>query len=123
MAHYKRKRPRTVPGNGYSRLGLSRRLGKDPDDVRWLGNWPRGHDIIFHTRPTRRKSKALALGILKGADPDGISWPDSRKQASSLSDLQISSDFPKGKSEQTKLPAGAKNVGGVLVDDAKVKFN
>ena len=79
MAHYKRKRPRTVHGNGYSRLGLSRRLGKDPDDVRWLGNWPRYHDITCHTRPTRRKSNALAFGILKGADPDDLVWTDGRK--------------------------------------------
>ena len=81
MAHYKRKRPRTVLGNGYSRLGLSRRLGKDPDDVRWLGNWPRFHDITCQTRPTRHKSKALAFGILKGADPDDLVWPDGRKDA------------------------------------------
>lgn len=79
MAHYKRKRPRTVSGIGYSRLGLGHRLGIDPDDVRWLGNWPRSHDIAFHTRPARRKSKALAHAILNGADPEDTVWPDGRK--------------------------------------------
>lgn len=79
MAHYKRKRPRMAGKWGYSRKGLDYRLGNDPERVLWLANWPRWHDILYHSRPPRRRTKALERRVLKGDDPDNLVWPDGRK--------------------------------------------
>ena len=79
MAHYKRKRPRTVGGHRYSSKALEYRLKLGPNEVFWLQSWPRWHDKLFHTRPTRRKTKSMEQALLKGADPEGIVWPDGRK--------------------------------------------
>ena len=79
MAHYKRKRSRRAMTNGYSAKGLLYRLKKPEDDLRWLQNWPRWHDKLYHTRPTRRAVHSLSLEVLKGADPDNLVWPNGRK--------------------------------------------
>lgn len=85
MAHHKRRRPRAARHKGYSAKGLERRLGIDPCDpntptaFRWLGNWPRAHDVLHHSRPTRRQVRTLERKVLRGADPDGLVWPDGRK--------------------------------------------
>jgi hypothetical protein len=85
MAHYKRRRPRVARHKGYSSKGLERRLGIDPYGLevpsafRWLGNWPRAHDVLHHSRPTRRKVHALERAVLRDADPDDLVWPDGRK--------------------------------------------
>ncbi len=79
MAHYKRKRARTVSPLGYSARGLEHRLSEGPDTIRWLENWPRWHDNLYHTRPARRRTKALELDVVKGVDPDNLNWPDGRK--------------------------------------------
>ena len=36
------------------------------------GRW---WDIVFHTRPKRRESRALEKKIMKGYDADGLVWP------------------------------------------------
>jgi len=79
MAHYKRKRPRTVGGHRYSSKALEYRLKLDAQNLRWLQSYPRWHDKLFHTRPARRQTKFLAIQVLKGADADGLVWPDGRK--------------------------------------------
>lgn len=42
---------------------------------RVMNSYPRSWDIIFHTRPKRRESRALEKKIMKGYDADGIVWP------------------------------------------------
>ena len=85
MAHHKHRRPRAARHKGYSSKGLVRRLGLDPHDhttwaaMYWLGNWPRVHDVLHHSRPTRRRVHALERKVLRGADPDDLVWPDGRK--------------------------------------------
>lgn len=79
MAHYKRKRPRTVGGHRYSAKGLEYRLKIAPEDLRWLQSYPRWHDKLFHSRPARRQVKLLEVQVIKGADTDDLVWPDGRK--------------------------------------------
>lgn len=79
MAHYKRKRPRTSPSGSYSGKALGYRLGIDDKDVSWLSNWPRFWDKIAHTKPARVRTRQLERGIIHGADPDNMVWPDGRK--------------------------------------------
>lgn len=80
MAHYKRKRSRLAGRQkGYSGKGLERRLKLVSEDLRWLENWPRWHDKIYHTRPRRREESKLVREVLKDGDPDNIAWPLSRK--------------------------------------------
>ena len=80
MAHYKRKRSR-ISGRqkGYSAKGLERRLDLAAEDVRWLQNWPRWHDKLLHTRPSRRAERRHEQELLKGSDPDNLTWSTSRK--------------------------------------------
>lgn len=79
MAHYKRKRPRMAARKGYSSKGLERRLQCCRSEVRHYDNWPRWHDKLHHTRPTRRQTKQHLLAVMNGADPDQIAWLDGRK--------------------------------------------
>jgi hypothetical protein len=79
MAHYKRKRARTAPGGHYSANALKHRLGPRWSDRMWLSGWPRYWDKVMHTRPMRARARRLEQAVLNGADPDGLSWPLSRK--------------------------------------------
>lgn len=79
MAHFKRKRARTARSSRYSSNGLKYRLGDRYDDRMWIGGWPRQHDILFHTRPTRRKKQRLEKKVLRGSDTEDMVWPDGRK--------------------------------------------
>jgi hypothetical protein len=75
MANYKRKRPRT----SHTHSALNRREAEKPD-YRWLGNWPRWHDVIFHTRPRRRAESRTIQAVLSGqVDADAALWPHSKK--------------------------------------------
>jgi hypothetical protein len=65
MAHYKRGKDRTA--------------GKATRGGSFLKSYPRWHDIVFHRRPQRRRTKALERAILKGGDPDVTAWPLQRK--------------------------------------------
>ncbi len=53
MANYKRKRPGTSPTHGARNSGIY-----------WLSNWPRWWDIIFHTRPRRRREKHMLKAVM-----------------------------------------------------------
>lgn len=79
MASFRRRKPRAARSSGYSAKGLAYRLGISRDEARWLGNWPRSHDIIMHARPTRREVHRLETGIVNGRDPDEACWPDGSK--------------------------------------------
>lgn len=65
MAHYKR---------GKCRYAGKATLGGSP-----LKSYPRWHDILFHSRPHRRRTKALERLLAKGVDPDAANWPLRRK--------------------------------------------
>lgn len=59
--NYKRKRPRTGPTH---------------HGVTQMQNNPRWFDIVFHTRPARRRSKELVRAVLAGrVDADSAAWP------------------------------------------------
>jgi len=77
MAHYKRRRPRTTSVHGRH----DNRWKYDPrrPDWRWMGNWPRWHDIVFHTRPHRRRTREAIVQVMQGHDPDAIIWPVEKK--------------------------------------------
>jgi hypothetical protein len=107
MAHYKRKRPRTTGGAHTSTTSMRKRHGLKPfilpdwkdapphntleylryreerrhywPDGHWFGrNWPRWWDILFHTRPARRRAKQITRNVMIGKiDPDGAVWPKS----------------------------------------------
>lgn len=63
MAHFKRKRSRT---SGHPH-GSSRGY--------WLRHWPRWWDVMFHTRPRRRRDAELTHRIMHGTlDPDNAAW-------------------------------------------------
>ncbi len=79
MAHYKRKKSRSAPSGYYSRNGLRNRLGDRYDNRAWLQNWPRHWDKVMHTRPCRAKMHQLEVAVMKGEDPDNMTWPDGRK--------------------------------------------
>jgi hypothetical protein len=64
MAHFRRNRPRhrTSPGGG-------RR------SAHWLHCWPAWWDRLFHSRPARRRAKALTYKVLRGEiDADNAAW-------------------------------------------------
>lgn len=84
MAHFKRKRSRRQSSGYYSKNALQRRLGfkggnEGRNLVRWLDNWPRNHDKINHTHPTRRKTRNLERRVIRGGDYDDMVWPDGQK--------------------------------------------
>jgi len=64
MAHHRRKRARiNTPGSG--------RSGGE-----WIDHWPAWFDLVYHTRPRRRRETALLKAVLDGtADPDNVAWP------------------------------------------------
>ena len=65
MAHYKRGRARIRGG----------KRGSKPTS-NWLNSWPAWHDIVFHTRPRRRKEASVETEVAKGrVDPDEAVWP------------------------------------------------
>lgn len=71
MANYKRRRPRTTSAHsGYSRRSAS---------TYWMSQWPRWHDIVFHTRPQRRRTREAVVLVMQGRDPDTILWPVEKK--------------------------------------------
>ena len=43
----------------------------------WLNQWPRWWDDLMHTRPARRKEKALEHEATLGGEP--TDWPDHKK--------------------------------------------
>lgn len=82
MAHFKKRRPRSKPGTGYSSKGLAHRLdGRVPygDRRHWTRSYPRYWDIVYHIRPARAERHALERAVLAGRDPDDMVWPDGRK--------------------------------------------
>jgi hypothetical protein len=79
MAHYKRKKPRISPSRGYSRNGLKHRLGDRHHKFAWIDNWPKYWDVLMHTKPSRRKQRKLEVAVMKGEDPDNMTWPEGRK--------------------------------------------
>lgn len=60
---HRRKKPRTV-SNGKEVWRCGSRTGEAPS---W---W----NILFHSRPKRRRTKAKLNEIMHGKDPDGIIW-------------------------------------------------
>ncbi len=61
MANYKR--------------GKCRFHGRTTLSQSFLRSYPRWHDIVFHHRPHRQATKALARAVIRGDDPDAVSWP------------------------------------------------
>lgn len=78
MAHYKRKRPRTTGGQKRDKW-KAKKFKSIGRYYWWMGNWPAWWDIVFHTRPHRRRAAAVTHAVLKGADADGANWPVSKK--------------------------------------------
>ena len=74
MAHYKRKRPRTSPTHGFHNR-------RDPLHFQYWGhNWPRWWDVVFHTRPRRRRDKELTRAVKAGLiDADNTVWSVDKK--------------------------------------------
>lgn len=87
MANYKRQRCRLRGAGHYSSKALGRRLDgawggspvKGQDRRRWTKGYPRWWDKLHHTRPARSATRALERAVLRGRDPDGMTWPDGRK--------------------------------------------
>lgn len=77
MAHSKRKSPRTSASKGYSAHGLARRIKSD--DYKWFSNYPRWWDKVYHTGPARAQSRALERRVLRGDDPDNMTWLTNHK--------------------------------------------
>lgn len=61
--HHKRKRPRTKSAS-QSPFPHGSRNGEAP------GHW----NILFHSRPRRRRDDGAAKLVLRGADPDVLLW-------------------------------------------------
>lgn len=78
MANFRRRRPRlSTTHTGYShRAGRNRYAAPGH---RWMGNWPAWWDLVFHTRPRRRRTREAVVLIMQGRDPDGITWPVAKK--------------------------------------------
>lgn len=75
MAHYKRKRPRSI-GADVNRLKLvARRLERKGPVPRFIGSIPGAFNLIEHIRPARRKTRALEHAVIGGADTETILWP------------------------------------------------
>lgn len=65
MAHYKRKRPRTSPTHN----------ARGCIKTYWLNTWPRWWDVVFHTRPRRRRDKATMQAVKSGwIEADAANW-------------------------------------------------
>ncbi|WP_156150812.1 hypothetical protein [Hyphomicrobium sp. 99] len=99
MAHYKRRKarihcPRAIRGsetswrakNKLKPVVLSRESRLKAGNwegwalawhpyKRMMNSYPKSWDILFHTRPKRRESRALEKKIIQGYDADGIVWP------------------------------------------------
>jgi hypothetical protein len=60
MANFKRKKPRT----------------RVRAKIRSMSSWPKWWDVIFHTRPTRRKNDQVMRNIIQGFDPDNAVFRD-----------------------------------------------
>lgn len=79
MAHYKRRRPRTSPShNTRWNKWLAKQL-PGYDRWGWLRSWPRWHDVVYHTRPRRRRTRVAIVAVMQGRDPDAILWPVEKK--------------------------------------------
>lgn len=61
--NYKRKNPRTK-GTSHGKCSGGSRTGSAPS------YW----NIIFHTRPKRRRDKNNCVSVIHGHDPDGLIW-------------------------------------------------
>ena len=61
--NYKRKHPRATPTHGARHSG-----------EHWMANWPRWYDVVFHTRPARRRAAAVMRRLWHGADPDDVTF-------------------------------------------------
>lgn len=61
--NHKRKKPRTKSASRGKWWGGSR-----------SGEAPSHWNIIFHSRPKRRRDKYNCIKIMHGCDPDGIVW-------------------------------------------------
>lgn len=80
MAHYKRKRPRTTGGQKQYDKWKAKKFKGVGRYYWWMGNWPRWWDIVFHTRPNRRRASVVTRNVLLGkVDVDDASWPVSKK--------------------------------------------
>lgn len=55
--------------------GKLKRKYTGPDSTNWLGHTPKWWVKLFMTRPKRRKNKAVCVAIIKGEDPDGMTFP------------------------------------------------
>lgn len=78
MANHRRRRPRAA---SYGRKRQSYKVRHTPEWNRygWRRNWPRWHDVVFHTRPRRRRTRACVVLVMQGTDPDLILWPIEKK--------------------------------------------
>lgn len=76
MAHYKRGRPRTSPSHN-----TRGNWDKHTPPPRWMlmSSWPRYWDILYHTRPRRRRTREAVVAVMQGRDPDAILWPVEKK--------------------------------------------
>ncbi len=54
------------------------RYWKENTAYRWTGKNPGWWDRLYTTVPNRRKANALCYKIARGADPDGVLWPQDR---------------------------------------------
>lgn len=61
--HYKRKKPRTK-SDSFKSWAIGSRHGEAP------GHW----NILFHSRPKRRRNKSNCHKVLQGEDWDHIVW-------------------------------------------------
>jgi hypothetical protein len=76
MAHYKRGRPRTSPSHN---TRWNKWRSENVPEYRWMSHWPRYWDIVFHTRPHRRRTRECVVLVMQGRDPDNIAWPVAKK--------------------------------------------
>lgn len=77
MANFHRRRPRAATRSGYStRAGNARFREINPA---WMCWWPRWWEVVFHTRPNRRRGRVAEIKIMKGFDPDAVLWPVEKK--------------------------------------------
>jgi hypothetical protein len=58
-------------------LKAKRKRGLAPWDWHWLSSWPKWHDDLHHTKPSRRLETALLKGLERGLEP--IRWPDHKR--------------------------------------------
>ena len=71
MANFKRKYPRSKGTRHFDK--------HDGCIEHWMTRWPASWDIIYHTRPRRRKTKAMEKKILQGFDFESTIWPVNKK--------------------------------------------